>query len=62
MILYKIHFPCQKVCDALNYVLDNTFIRFGSKFHRQIVGFPRGTNFPLLLQICFCLVIKEASS
>ena len=24
---------CQKVCDALHYLLDNMFIRFGSKLH-----------------------------
>ena len=26
------------------YLLDNIFIRFGSKLYRQIVGIPRGTN------------------
>ena len=36
--------PCQKVCDALHYLLDNIFIRFGSKLYRQIVGIPTGTN------------------
>ena len=35
---------CQKVCDALVYLLDNTFIRFGTKLYRQIVGIPMGTN------------------
>ena len=32
------------MCDALNYLLDNIFIRFGSKLYRQIVGIPIGTN------------------
>ena len=32
------------MCDALHCLLDNIFIRFGSKFYRQIVGFPVGTN------------------
>ena len=32
------------MCDALHYLLDNIFIRFGSKFYRQIVGIPMGTN------------------
>ena len=31
-------------CDALHYLLDNIFIRFGSKLNRQIVGIPMGTN------------------
>ena len=35
---------CQKLCDALHYVLDNIFIRFGSELYRQIVGIPMGTN------------------
>ena len=32
------------MCDALNYLFDNIFIRFGSKLYRQIVGIPMGTN------------------
>ena len=35
---------CQKMCDALHYLLDNISIRFGSKLYRQIVGIPMGTN------------------
>ena len=35
---------CQKMCDALHYLLDNIFISFGSKLYRQIVGIPMGTN------------------
>ena len=34
----------QKMCDALHYLLDNIFIRFGSKLYRQIVGIPIGTH------------------
>ena len=40
---YKL-WPCQKMCDALHYLLDNIFMRFGSKLFRQIVGIPMGTN------------------
>ena len=32
------------MCDALHYLLDKIFIRFGSKLYRQIVGIPMGTN------------------
>ena len=39
---YKL-WSCQKMCDALNYLLDNIFIRFGSKLYRQTVGIPMGT-------------------
>ena len=40
---YKL-WSCQIMCYALHYLLDNIFIRFGSKLCRQIVGFPIGTN------------------
>ena len=34
----------QKVCEALTFLLDNIYIRFGSKLYRLIVGIPMGTN------------------
>ena len=40
---YKL-WSCQKMCDALHYLLDDIFIRFGSKLYRHIVGIPMGTN------------------
>ena len=40
---YKL-WSSQKMCDALHYLLDNIFIRFGSKLYRQIVGIPMGAN------------------
>ena len=55
---YKL-WSCQKMCDALHYLLDNIFIRFGSKLYRQIVGFPMGTNCaPLVADLfLFCYEI-----
>ena len=48
---------CQKMCDALHYLLDNIFIRFGSKLYRQIVGIPMGTNCaPLVADFVFDLL------
>ena len=35
---------CQNVCDALTFLLDNIFIRFGTKLYRQVVRVPMGTN------------------
>ena len=35
---------CQNVCEALLYLLDNIYIRFGTKLYSQIVGIPMGTN------------------
>ena len=40
---YKL-WSCQKMCDALHYLLENVFIRFGSKLYREVVGIPMGTN------------------
>ena len=34
----------QKVCEALTFVLDSTYIKFGSKLYRQIVGILMSTN------------------
>ena len=35
---------CQNICYALSFLLDNIYIRFGTKLFRQIVGIPMGTN------------------
>ena len=32
------------VCDALSYLLDSIYIRFGTKLNRQIVEIQMGTN------------------
>ena len=52
---YKL-WSCQKMCDTPYYLLDNIFIRFGSKLNRQIVGISMGTNCaPLLADLrLFC--------
>ena len=44
------------MCDAPHYLLDNIFIRFGSKLYRQIVGIPMGINcVPLVADLfLFC--------
>ena len=34
---------CQNVCETLTFLLDNIFIRFGTKLYRQVVGIPMGT-------------------
>ena len=35
---------CQNVCDALSYLLDNIYIRFGTKVYRQNVEISMGKN------------------
>ena len=44
------------MCEALTFLLDNIYIRFGSKLYRQIVGTPMGTNYaPLVADLfLFC--------
>ena len=44
---YKLLF-CQDVCDALSYLLDNVYNRFGNKLYRQFVGISMGTIVLLL--------------
>ena len=44
------------MCGALIYLLDNIYIRFGTKLYRQIVSIPMGTNYaPLVADLfLFC--------
>ena len=43
------------VCDALVYLLDSIFIRFGTKLYRQTIGIPMGTNCaPLVADLFLC--------
>ena len=35
---------CQNVYEALSYLLDNIYIRFGTKLYRLFFGIPMGTN------------------
>ena len=43
---------CQ-VCAALTFLLDNIYVRFGSKLYRQVVGIPMGTKCALLVADLF---------
>ena len=36
--------PCQNERDALTLLVDNIFIRFGTKLYRHVVGIPMGNN------------------
>ena len=38
---------------TLTYLLDNIFIRLGTKLHRQIVGIPMGTFYAPLIADLF---------
>ena len=47
------------MCDALHYLLDNVFIRFGSTLYRHIVGISMGTNCAPLVADLFFFVTRE---
>ena len=49
---YKL-WSCQNVCETLIPLLDNIYIRFGTKLYRQIVGIPMGTNCAPLVAFFF---------
>ena len=50
---------CQNVCDALSFLLDNTYIRFDTKLYRQIVGIPTCTNCAPLVAHLFLFCYKR---
>ena len=50
---------CQKVCEALIFLLDNIYIRFGTKLYRQIVGILMGTNCAPLIADLFLFCYKR---
>ena len=47
---------CQNACDALTFMLDNIFIRFGTSLYGQVIGIHMGTNCaPLVADVfLFC--------
>ena len=48
----------QNVCDAQTFLLDNIFIRFGTRLYKQVVEFPIGTNYAPLVEDLFLFVMK----
>ena len=52
---------CQNVCDALTFLVDNIFIRLGTKLYRQVVGIPMGTNCAPLVADLFLFCYERDS-
>ena len=44
---------CQTVCEAHIFLLDNIYIRFGTKLYRQILGIRMSTNCAPLVDVLF---------
>ena len=60
--LKKYHaWSCQNVCDALTFLLDNIFIRFGTKLYRLVVEIPMGTNCASLVANLFLFCYERDS-
>ena len=57
---YKL-WSCQNVCNALSFLLENIYFRFGNKLYRQNVGIPMGTNCAPLVADLFLFAMKEIS-
>ena len=47
------------VCDALTFLLDKVFIRFGTKLYRQVFGIPMGTYCAPLVANLFLLCYER---
>ena len=48
------------MCEALAFLLDNIYIRFGSKLYRQIVGVPMGANCaPLVADLVLFYYVRD---
>ena len=37
-------FSCRELCLAIDFLIDNIYVRFGSSVFRQVIGIPMGTN------------------
>ena len=43
------YFSCRELCLAIDFLIDNIYVRFGSYIFRQVIGIPMGTNSAPLL-------------
>ena len=49
----RYHFSCRDLCRAIDFLIDNIFVRFGGKVFRQVIGIRMGTNSAPLLADLF---------
>ena len=50
---------CSKLCDALNFLLDNIYVRYGDSLYRQVIGIPMGTNCAPLIADLFLFCYEQ---
>ena len=59
--LRKYHaWSCQNVCNALTFMLDNSFTPVGTKLNRQVVRIPMGSNCAPLVADLFLFCYERA--
>ena len=44
MSMRYIYFSCRELCLAIDFLIDNIHVLFGSSIFRQVIGIPMGTN------------------
>ena len=49
----RYHFSCRDLCPAIDFLINNIFVRFGCKVFRQVIGIPMGMNSAPLLADLF---------
>ena len=47
------YFTCRQLCFAVDFLIDNIYVRFGNSVFRQVIGIPMGTNSAPLLADLF---------
>ena len=47
------YFSCRELCLAINFLIDNIYVRFVGSVFRQVIGIPMGTNSAPLLADLF---------
>ena len=47
------YFSCRELCLAIDFLIDNIYVRFGSSVFRRVIGIPMGTNSAPLLADLF---------
>ena len=52
------YFSCRELCLAIDFLIDNIYVRFGSSVFRQVIGIPMGTNSAPLLADLFLHTVE----
>ena len=46
------YFSCRELCLAIDFLINDIYVRFGDSVFRQVIGIPMGTNSaPLLVDL-----------